>query len=630
MTSSNTSYGRYLTEYVRAEVEAHVRGELQTETERKVRLALVQQMRPQVRAELENALRLEIRTAYSQEIRKEVEAALTPELEKRIASDYKAKHQRTQSAQKEQAEAALQAQLAEAKKEMEDRMRRDAETKVARKMAKQTESEVKARVEKMRQEVKAECEAEARKHVEASLAQIKQERAEIARLRAVENVRRTREDAAHKDAEAEFHKKVAEFRRHVQEEEARIARMKAVVQWRDEHLRRPQSSLSTVTPTPNAALAPAPTHIPTSATQNSPSPPSSPTPPPSFYNASPNHARNPSPKRTTPAPPVSSAPARNSSPMVSIAMPEISTTSPPQLRTPSPTVKSTHASHVLTTAPPVPSHTNSNTNHELHVQPSKSHNAKPPAGVAFDFTFDVKLIAAKLISDARDIVQPHDNKITSEVLGNQHGQSSSLTTPSIAPFQHSTPTRPNNRMPSPSRGSGAPVAPTTPAASLGHIATEQRAQREFESQPFIPPQGSVGARLRVLLPRLYQLWDESEISHVFRLDFCSALHSLDVSSAERRVAMEISRLRKTFPSIQKEMALVARRESIKAQLARDDSILGGEAAKKERLGAERGQLQAELRRITTATHAAIVAWESVHNTPFMYRGFPYRSLLSSQ
>lgn len=564
-------------------------------------------MRPLVRTELENALKLEIRTAYSQEIRKEVETALVPEIEKRIANEYKAKQARALAAQKEQAEAALQAQLAVSKKELEERIRRDAEAKVARKLVKQTESEVRSRVEKMRQEVKAECEAEAQKHVEASLAQIKQERAEIGRLRSVENIRRTREEAAHKEAEAEFHKKVADFRRHVQEEEARIARMKALVQWKDEHVRRPASSLSNV-PSPNfdpvAASRPRPR-------SHSPAPIATPSTAPSH--APPRHAtlssaRNPSPKRNTPAPNISPIPnSTSTSPVGPKEMPEVTPSSLKSHASPSPQPISQK------TQSPSPVYSRTSSELQAHSTPTK------PAGLAFDFTFDVKLIAAKLISDARDFVQP-------QIKGSTEPPESLPTQPHPPPFptshvQASIPIHSPNRAPSPARTHG---AHPTPEYSLGHIATEQRAQREFENQPVIPPPGTLGARLRVLLPRLYQLWDESEVSHVHRLDFCHGIRSLDVSSAERRVAMEISRLRKAFPSIQKEMALVARRESIKAQLARDES----DKREKGLGAAERGQLQAELRRITTAVHAAITAWEAAHNTAFMYRAFPYRALLA--
>jgi hypothetical protein len=564
-----------------------MRSELRSETEHKVRLALVQQMRPQVRAELEQALRIEIRTVYSQEIRKEVETSIVPELEKRIAAEFKAKYTRTQSAQKEQVEAEVQAQLAASKKALEERVRREVEATIARKVAKKVEGEVRVRVEKMKQEIRTECEAEAQKLVEASLAQVKQERAEIARLRAVENVRRTREEAAHKEAEVEFHKKVAEFKKYVQEEESRLARMKAVMQWRDDHPRRPLSGLAVP---PNASTSPNSTNHGT-------------------FNSSPGPSSNLiTPKSRSPNIRPSTPPAVAS--MVS-AKPTIITptvapaNSPPLISSPSDSLALNYSA------------------------PSK------PAGLAFDFTFDVKLIAAKLISEAseqtHDILKYQDKTQRNSIeLANHSVSSPNLTAaspPIIPQSQNPTPAKnasplPPTRTPSPIRSQS--PAPTSPPSgyTLGPISIEQRAQREFENQPpIVPPQGTLGARLRVLLPRLYQLWDECEVSHIHRLDFSNALRTGDIAQAERRIAMEIARLRRMLPTIQKEMLMVARREAIKARLVQESqgNLLPP---------AEKAALLAELRRLTGAAQAAILAWEAANNQPFMYRGFPYLALMS--
>lgn len=567
---------------------------MRSETEHKVRLALVQQMRPQVRAELEQALRLEIRTVHSQEIRKEVEAAIVPEVEKRIAAEYKAKYARTQSAQKEQAEAAVQAQLASSKKALEERIRREAEATIARKVAKKVEAEVRARLEKMKQEVRAECEAEAQKLIEASLAQVKQERAEIARLRAVENVRRTREEAAQKDAEAEFLKRVAEFKRFMQEEENRLARMKAVAQWREEHPpRRLPSSLSSTPPGTS-------THTnPISHANSTPSPP----------NTISNANSKSIPNRTS-----ASTPPPTATPMVSTSIPKIAN--------PVASSKSPHSN----SPPPSNSPSSSPYNPEL-AQPIQPHDApSKPSGLAFDFTFDVKLIAAKLISDARE----HTHDILN-VQGEAPRTSIELNHSAIPRSQNATPAKniplPSTRSPSPVRSqspapSSTPPPSSSPSYTLGPISSEQRAQREFENQPpIVPPQGALGARLRVLLPRLYQLWDECEVSHIHRLDFSNGLRAVDVAQAERRVAMEIARLRRVLPTIHKEMAMVARREAIKARLALESQgcVLAP---------AEKAALLAELRRVTTAAQVAISAWEAANSQPFMYRGFPYLALMS--
>lgn len=548
---------------------------MRTETEHKVRLALVQQMRPQVRAELEQALRLEIRTVYAQEIRKEVEAAIVPEIEKQIAAEYKAKYARTQSAQKAQAEATIQAQLVTSKKALEERIRKDAEATIARKVAKKVELEVRVRVEKMKHEVRAECEAEAQKLVEASLAQVKQERAEIARLRAVENVRRAREEAVHKEAEAEFHKRVVEFKRYVQEEECRLARMKAVAQWRDEHPRRPPSAHANPIPPANSSSSP-PSGSPSSTSQSIPN---------------------------------------SSAALFPTAIP-----TEPLTISNSPPSKSLHDSPYVSSES------------ELVQPAANSHDTRSkPSGLAFDFTFDVKLIAAKLISDARE--HTHDILNFQGEPANTFS-SANLTAAASSPQNH-TPVKPIPTLP-PSR-STSPVCSQSPTPSsalsppaptgytLGPISTEQRAQQEFETQPpIVPPQGSLGARLRVLLPRLYQLWDECEISHIHRRDFSNGLRAVDVAQAERRVAMEIARLRRVLPTIHKEMVMVARREAIKAQLAQEHQPDGKVLAPHEKAA-----LLAELRRVSAAAQVAIEAWEAANHRPFLYRGFPYLALMSS-
>lgn len=512
---------------------------MQSETERKVRLALVQQMRPQVRAELEQILRLEIQTAYRDELRKEVEVALAPELERRIASELKAKNAKTQATQKEQAEASLQSQLATAKKELEERVRREADAKLAPKIAKKVDLEVRNRMERLRQEVRAEMETQAKSQIEAAYAQLKQERAEIARLRSAENVRRAREDAAHKEAQEELQSKIAEFRRYMQEEEARLARMKAVTQWREDHQKRSPNFAG-----PIPSIAPSP--------------------------SSPAHSHSiSSPTPTTSIP--TSVPALPTSP------------------------------ELLTGV--------SNTDLRLQSTVESPTVVHKPTGLAFDFTFDVKLIAAKLISDAREYATREPS-----------------TTTDAAPVAHPIePTQPDRLSQRP------PVAPPTPSSpvptrySLGQISTEQQAQREFENQPpIVPPAGVLGARLRVLLPRLYQLWDDCEISHIHRRDFSNALRVLDVAQAERRVATEIARLRRVLPTIHQEMALVVRREAIKARLAQEDQMPGTLTP------AEKASLQVELRRVTASVLSSVAAWEAANNQPFLYRGFPYISLISPQ
>jgi hypothetical protein len=605
---------------------------MQTETERKIRLALVQQMRPQVRIELEQALRLEIQTAFRDEIRKEVEANLVPDLEKRIAAELKAKQAKIHSAQKEQAEAAIQTQVAAAKKELEERMRKDAEIKVAHKLAKKVDAEVRTRVEKLRQELRTEYEAHAKSQIEAAQAQLKHERAEIARLRAAENVRRTREEAAHKEAQEEFHKKMAEFRRYVQEEEARLARMKAVTQWREEHSRRedhqkrPPSSLgNTPPPIPTSAPTPIPTSVPTTAPIPVSGPPSvstnSPLPP------TPIHPTSPSSVASIPAPPPAlQGPTRSSNNPPSHvtaarASPEPYSHPQPHTRPKSPQPPPQSRPRSLSPPPAkTPSHP--------YVQPPNTHaNAittsidekTKPTGVAFDFTFDVKLIAAKLISDAREYTRGGDTGRTVATTSTVTTTSQdTLTEPNRAtPLLPSSPLSTMSSSPSPSTPNSQSPSPTR--YTLGQIASEQQAQREFEKQPpIVPPAGALGARLRVLLPRLYQLWDECEASHIHRRDFSNSLRSLDVAQAERRVAMEIARLRRVLPTIQHEMALVVRREAIKARLAQEDTLTQ----------AEKASLQVELRRVTTTMQAAIRAWEAANGQPFIYRGFPYLALIS--
>lgn len=85
--------------------------------------------------------------------------------------------------------------------------------------------------------------------------------------------------------------------------------------------------------------------------------------------------------------------------------------------------------------------------------------------------------------------------------------------------------------------------------------------------------------------------------------------------------MEIARLRRVLPTIQKEMSMVTRREAIKARLAQEGQgvVL---------VHAEKANLLAELRRATSAAQVAITAWEAANGRPFMYRGFPYLTLMS--
>lgn len=549
-----------ITHFCREEIEAQVRDKMQTETERKVRLALVQQMRPQVRAELEQALRLEIQTAFREEIRKEVEAALIPELEKRITMELKAKYSKSHAIQKEQAESALQAELASLKKELEERMRREAESKVARKMAKQLEAEVRVRTEKVRQEMQIGSETQAKAIVEAEYKSIKEERAEIARQRAAENVRRTREDAALREAQHAFQVKVAEFRRYVQYEEARLARSKAAVQWHEEH-----PKLSSSTPVPSSA----PDHVELDATPDTPVVPVS-----------------------TALPMLSPAPIP---PLVSHLLNTSLDKSSSQMHPPvhipgGPFVKPLKTPSINASSPISHDGTTSNV-----PSTGLSKAAEKPTGVAFDFTFDVKLIAAKLVSDVCNI-RKHSDVVT-------YPPSQSPTAPLI-PLPYTT---------------------SMHTDSTGQIATEQQAQRDFETQPpIIPPAGVLGTRIRLLLPRLYQLWDQCETSHLHRRDFSNSLRSLDIVQAERLVAMEIAQLRKNLPNIQQEMTLVARREAIKARLAqledKDGNVLHA---------AEKASLQAELRRLTSSVHAALTVWESSHGRPFTYRGFPYLALMST-
>jgi hypothetical protein len=381
----------------------------------------------------------------------------------------------------------------------------------------------------------------------------------------------------------------------MQEEENRLARMKAVMQWHDEHPRRPPSSLATPNNTSTSSNPINHAHPSSFATSSSSNHVILTT---SSPNTSSNSILSGSQKSKTSG--TSSTQAASTppaaTPMVSTAIPTITT---PIASTNSPPSPSSSSKSSTASSPSPNPFFNIQTSAKSHSTPSK------PTGMAFDFTFDVKLIAAKLISDARehthDILkcqgEPQRNSIE---LTNHIISSPNLTaaSPPVIP-RSQAPTPIKTASPLSSVRTSSPVrsqSPAPPTPSIGHtlgpISTEQRAQREFEIQPpIVPPQGTLGARLRVLLPRLYQLWDECEISHIHRLDFSNGLRAVDVAQAERRVAMEIARLRRVLPTIHKEMAMVARREAIKARLAEE-----GQGC--EILPAEKATLLAELRRVT--------------------------------
>eukprot|EP00164_Ancoracysta_twista_P020760 GFYU01037300.1.p1 GENE.GFYU01037300.1~~GFYU01037300.1.p1 ORF type:complete len:183 (+),score=37.26 GFYU01037300.1:3-551(+) len=150
---------------------------------------------------------------------------------------------------------------------------------------------------------------------------------------------------------------------------------------------------------------------------------------------------------------------------------------------------------------------------------------------------------------------------------------------------------------------------------------EHEYQVQFEAlEPLSAARGTRGERIRSLTRALSAMWTKLEYGYATRMSFMASTAELHDVDKEKKLQAEVDKLgNKILPMVEREMAMVSRREEVKHKLA----LLQQEAAHTHRKPSEMNSLANELRRITFQISVTLSAWVKTHDQPFLYRGMDY-------